>query len=190
MKNEIITSIKAFTILSIILGIVYPLTIMTIGQITMSKNANGNLLFKNEQIIGSKLIGQSFTDSRYFHPRPSAGNYNASASGGSNLAPSSKQLIDQVQERIIALRAEEALGAQTLILSEMVLQSASGLDPHISLKNALLQAPRVSKARGIPEKAIIELLNNNMDMDFFGIWGESVVNVLKVNLALDLDFKY
>ncbi len=189
MKNEIITSLKAFIILSMLLGIAYPLIIMTIGQISMSNNANGSLIKKNNTTIGSKLIGQSFSNPIYFHPRPSANNYNASASESSNLAPSSKKLITQVQERIIALRAKENLNPQTLIPSDMALQSASGLDPHISLKNALLQVPRISKARGIPENSIIELLNNNMDTDFFGIWGETVVNVLKVNLALDLNFK-
>lgn len=185
MKSEIIKSLRAFLVLSILLGIIYPFLITVIGQIIISDNANGSLITNNQKIIGSKLIGQSFTKPEYFHSRPSATNYNASASGGSNLGPSSKKLITQTEQRIMKLRAEEGLNPQTPIPAEMVLQSASGIDPHVSLNNALLQVPRISKARGMPESSIIELLHNNMDTDFLGIWGESVVNVLKLNLALD-----
>lgn len=185
MKSEIITSLRAFIILSILLGIIYPLTITGIGYLTMHDNANGNLILKNEKPIGSKLIGQSFTNAKYFHPRPSAVNYNAAASGASNLAPSSKKLIKQVEQKISALRTQENLDPQTPIPAEMVLQSASGLDPHISLEAALLQVSRISKARATPENAIIELLEKNKDKDLLGIWGQTVVNVLKLNLDLD-----
>lgn len=185
MKSEIITSLRVFIILSLLLGIIYPLTITAIAQITMYDKANGSLFTKNEKIIGSQLIGQSFTNSKYFHSRPSATNYNASASGGSNLGPTSKKLMQLVEEKITSLRAQENLSTQTLIPAGMVLQSASGIDPHISLENAQLQIPRISKARGIPENTIIDLVKTNTDNDLLGIWGQEVVNVLRLNLALD-----
>lgn len=185
MKNDIITSLKVFSILSLLLGIIYPLIILAIGQITMHNNANGSLIVKNNEIIGSTLIGQSFANPKYFHSRPSATNYNASTSGGSNLAPSSKKFIEQVHQRILVLREKENISLQTPIPAGMVLQSASGLDPHISIENARIQIHRVSQARNLPENTIIELLKTNMDYDLLGIWGQNVINVLKINSALD-----
>jgi len=179
MKN-IIISIKAFIGFSIILGLFYPLAITGIAQKTMQQKANGSLITKNGRIVGSSLIGQTFDKPEYFNSRPSAVNYNASGSGASNLGPSSKKLIERVKETI----KEDKLGSKK-IPADMLLTSASGLDPHISLENAQLQSSRISKIRNIPESKIEALIEENTDDDFIGIWGEEGVNVLKLNIALD-----
>lgn len=185
MKNIILTTLKVFFVFSILLGIFYPLFITAIAQLTMKEKANGSLIIKNGEIIGSRLIGQSFKDPKYFHSRPSAVDYNGQSSGGSNLGPTSKKLIERVQKSINDLRIQEKLNKDTLIPSEMVLESASGLDPHICIKNALLQLPRIAEARGLSEFEIKKLIIKATDTDFLGIWGESSINVLELNLALD-----
>lgn len=178
--KEIITSIKVFIGFSILLGIVYPLVITGIAQATMSQKANGSLIKVDGKIVGSSLIGQKFDKPEYFNSRPSAVDYNASGSGASNLGPSSKKLILRVKETI----SKEKLGNKN-IPADMVLASASGLDPHISLENAQLQIPRIAKIRNISDAKLKELVNKNTDPDFIGIWGQQGVNVLKLNIALD-----
>lgn len=178
MKN-IIISIKVFIVFSVLLGLVYPLAITGIAQVTMKDKANGSLIVENGQVVGSSLIGQKFDKPEYFNSRPSAVDYNASGSGGSNLGPSSKKLIAQVKERIANL------GQKTHLPPDMVLSSASGLDPHISIGNAELQIPRVAKIRNISETEIKKLVEKNIDSDFIGIWGQQGVNVLELNIALD-----
>lgn len=185
MLSEIKTSLKFFIVISVLLGILYPLFITIIGQLTMSDKANGSLIIQDSKIIGSKLIAQAFTDPKYFHSRPSAVNYDGAGSGASNLGPSSKKLLEDVEKRINAVRTENNLGSNYLIPADMVLQSASGLDPHVSIQNALLQVSRVSKIRNIPEVAIQQLIQENIDRNFIGIWGQQGVNVLKLNLTLD-----
>jgi len=182
MLKETITALKVFIIFSVLVGIVYPLGITAIAQITMPFKANGSL-----RQNGSELIGQNFTAPKYFHSRLSAaGNgYDASNSGGTNLGPSSKKLMKQTAEKIKSVRTEENIPANTPVPADMVLTSASGLDPHISIENAKLQAPRISKIRAIPEDKIKKLIKENTDPDFIGIWGQPGVNVLKLNLALD-----
>lgn len=182
--KEIITSIKVFTVFSVLLGLVYPLAITGIAQATMKDKANGSLILKNGQVVGSSLIGQKFNKLEYFHSRPSAVDYNASGSGASNLGPSSKKLIARVKETI----SKEKLGNKS-IPADMILTSASGLDPHISLENAQLQIPRIARIRNISEKKLKDLINKNTDPDFVGIWGQQGVNVLKLNLALDVEGK-
>jgi len=179
MKN-IITSLKVFVVFSLLLGVVYPLAITGIAQALMKEKANGSLIVKNEQVIGSSLIGQAFDKPQYFHSRPSAVDYNASGSGGSNLGPSSKKLMARIQTTI----SSEKLGA-TNIPADRVLTSASGLDPHISLANAQSQIPRIATTRSISEAKLQTLIQQNTDADFIGIWGQSGVNVLQLNLALD-----
>lgn len=183
MKN-IITSIKVFIIFSVLLGLVYPLAITGIAQATMKDKANGSLIVENGQVVGSSLIGQKFDKPEYFNSRPSAVDYNASGSGASNLGPSSKKLIAGVKETI----SREKL-ADKDIPADMVLTSASGLDPHISLENAKLQVPRVAKIRNVSEIKLQEIVNKNTDPDFVGIWGQQGVNILKLNIALDKEGK-
>lgn len=179
MKN-IIISIKIFIIFSILLGLVYPLAITGIAQIIFPQKANGSLIIENGQIIGSTLVAQKFDKPEYFNSRPSAVDYNAEGSGASNLGPSNKNLIEQVKTRI------EKLGQKELHLpSDMVLTSASGLDPNISIGNAQLQAKRIANIRGIQLSKLDKLISDNIDYGFLGIWGQDSVNVLKLNLALD-----
>ena len=178
--KQIITSIKVFIVFSVLLGLIYPLAITGIAQATMRDKANGSLIVENGRIVGSSLIGQNFDKPEYFNSRPSAVDYNASGSGASNLGPSSKKLIARVKEAI----SREKLGDKN-IPADMVLTSASGLDPHISLENAQIQIPRIAKVRNVSETKLKELVNKNTDSDFIGVWGQKGVNVLKINIDLD-----
>ena len=159
------------------LGICYPLFILFIAQIGFPYQANGSLIVKNNIVIGSELIGQSFASAKYFHSRPSAVDYNASGSGASNYGPSSEKFIKQVAERIKKEQTVNKIFDKNLP-ADMVLASASGLDPHISLENAFIQAYRVARIRGVSYEMLKELIEQNTDNDFFGIWGRQGVNVL------------
>lgn len=183
--SNIKTSLRVFIVFAILLGIIYPLIITVVAQVFMPDKANGSLIVKNSVVIGSTFIGQNFSDDKYFHSRFSAVNYDATNSGGSNLGPSNKKLIERTQQRLEKIRAENHLAKDADIPADMVLSSGSGLDPHISVKNATLQLPRVAKARAIPEEQVHKLIGHNIDHDFIGIWGTAGVNVLKLNLALD-----
>lgn len=186
MNTNIFTALRVFVVFAILLGIAYPYAITGIAQSFMSNRANGSLVIKNDAAVGSTLIGQNFTNTKYFHGRFSEANYDAANSGGSNLGPSNKKLLERTQERIQKIRAENNLPPNAELPADMVLSSASGLDPHISLTNALLQLPRVTAARAtIPQEQIKQLITRNTDPDFIGIWGQAGVNVLKLNLALD-----
>ncbi len=152
LLQEVKVSVLATLALVIILCGVYPLVVWGIAQIAFPSQANGSLVERQGQIVGSALMAQNFSSPQYFHPRPSAAGdtgYDGTSSGGSNLGPLSQKLIDQVKERIAGYRAENDLPADTLIPADAVTASGSGLDPHISLKNAELQAPRVANARGL-----------------------------------------
>ena len=184
---ELRTSLLAVVALAVILCVFYPLTVWVLTQGLFPAKANGSLITQSGEIVGSSLIAQGFKGPGYFHPRPSnAGQgYDAVRSGGSNLGPLSKGLIETVRRRIADYRAENGLLPDTLVPADAVMASASGLDPHISLKNAWIQASRVAKARGLTEAAIrneIEACTENRTM---GILGEPRVNVLLLNLALD-----
>ena len=185
IKNETIKALKVFLFFVILTGVVYPLAITAVAQITMPYQANGSLIKQNDKIIGSKLIGQNFDEPEYFYTRPSAVNYDGAGSGASNLGPSNKKLMNKVQDRIKLVREVNNIPANKSIPADMILTSASGLDPHISIQNALLQLPRVAKERNLPEAKIENLIKNSTDPDFIGLWGQRGVNVLKLNLELD-----
>jgi len=182
--KKIVQSLKAYVIFSILLGLIYPLAITFIAQLAMPYKANGSLIKKDGKVIGSSLIGQGFTKPEYFQSRPSAVNYDATNSGATNLGPSSKKLMDATAQNIMKIRKDNALQEDTAVPADMVLSSASGLDPHISLENALIQAERISKLRGIPVIILKGMIAENTDPDFVGIWGRPGVNVLKLNMAL------
>jgi K+-transporting ATPase ATPase C chain len=179
-------------LLSTLLGLVFPLTITGLAQVIFPTAANGSLVTKHDQVVGSRLIGQEFTADRYFHARPSATSaadpadatktvdapYNAANSSGSNLGPTSEKLIAAIQERAAALGEGPAP-------ADLVTTSASGLDPHISPAAALVQVPRVASARGVPEPEIAALVTRSIEGRSLGILGEPRVNVLELNLALD-----
>ncbi len=181
-------SLIALVALAVILCGIYPAIVWGLAHILFPEAANGSLIKLDGKIVGSQLLAQNFTGARYFHPRPSSAGdagYDAANSGGSNLGPISKKLIEDVKNRVAAYRKENNLPADVLIPADAVTGSASGLDPDISLKNAYLQAPRVAKARGIGENAVKEKIKICTEGRDLGLLGEPRVNVLKLNLALD-----
>ena len=188
LLQELKTSVLAILILAILLCGIYPVVVRGIAQLVFPRQANGSLINSNGRIIGSSLIGQPFSGERYFHPRPSAAGsdgYDAASSGGSNLGPLSQKLMEQVKERVAVYRTENNIPAGVPIPADAVTASASGLDPHISVKNAELQVPRVARARNIHENDIRETIRKFTEGTDLGFLGDSGVNVLKINLALD-----
>jgi len=184
---ELRASIAATLLLAVLCGGIYPVVVWAVGQGMFPDKANGSLVRFNGKVVGSALIGQGFAGPAYFHPRPSAaGNgYDAVHSGGTNLGPTSKMLIEDVKQRVAVYRAENVLPPGTLVPADAVTSSASGLDPHISVRNASLQAARVAKARGIGEKEVLAKIEVHTEGRSLGLLGEPRVNVLMLNLSLD-----
>jgi K+-transporting ATPase ATPase C chain len=187
LMRELRISLIATLLLAVILCGIYPLIIWVFAQGLFPDKANGSLIVKNGKTMGSRLIGQRFTDPKYFHLRPSAAGqgYDAASSGGSNLGPISKKLVDQTGKRVIHYRTENDLPPDAPVPADAVTASASGLDPHITVKNALLQAERVAKARGMSAEAVIRKIATHTEGRTFGILGEPRVNALMLNLDLD-----
>jgi potassium-transporting ATPase KdpC subunit len=174
--------------LTIITGIVYPLTVTLIAQIFFKDQSNGSLLVKNGKIVGSRLIGQSFANPRYFWPRPSATGYNTLPSGGSNLSPASNALKDSVIQRKVAFQQSNSIGQNSPVPLEMLFASGSGLDPEISEQSALLQAGRIATARGMNEnqaKKLTEIISRYSQKGAWGIFRRDRVNTVLLNCALD-----
>ncbi len=167
---------------------IYPVIVYGLAQGLFRDKADGSLIVAADGTVrGSKLLGQGFTDPKYFHPRPSAaGNgYDAAASSGSNLGPTSQKLADAIKDRVAAYRAENSLGPNDPVPADAVTASGSGLDPHISLRNAELQISRIAKVRGIAPERLRALVEQHTDKPDLGILGDPGVNVLQLNLALD-----
>ncbi len=189
MLAHLRTAVLMTVVLTVILGIAYPLAMTGIAQLVFSNQANGSLIRDSSgAVIGSALLGQNFTQPQYFHPRPSAaGNdgYDASNSGGSNLGPTNQKLIDAVKDRTATYRSENGLADDALVPVDAVTASASGLDPDISPANARLQAGRVAQARGLSVDQVRTLIEQNTKGRTLFVLGEPRVNVLELNLALD-----
>jgi K+-transporting ATPase ATPase C chain len=194
MKNlfaEIRSAVMVTLVFAVVCCGIYPLAVFGISQILFRDQANGSLIVaKDGTILGSRLIGQPFTADKYFHPRPSDAGangmaYDPTASGGSNLGPTSQKLRDAIAQNVSDYRTQNGLATNAPVPADAVTASASGLDPHISLRNAELQTPRVAKARGLSEAKVRELIRANTDGTSLGILGEPGVNVLRLNLALD-----
>ena len=190
MKNllkEIRISLVATLFLAVLLCGMYPALVWVAAQAIFHNEANGSLVVKNGRIVGSSLLAQRFSGARYFHPRPSAAGagYDAANSGGTNLGPLSKKLIDDVGERVRNYRFENDLPPEVAVPADAVTASASGLDPHISPANAMLQADRVVRARGLDEGSVQSKIAAHTEGRTLGILGEPRVNVLLLNLDLD-----
>lgn len=186
--SELRGAIASTLVLALVCCGFYPLIVYGLGQALFRDKSNGSLIVANDGAVrGSRLLGQNFTDPKYFHPRPSAaGNgYDASASGGSNLGPTSQKLADAIKNRVAEYRAENDLGPNEPVPADAVTASGSGLDPQISPSNAALQIPRVAKARGLEPAKVRELVTRYTDKPDLGILGDPGVNVLELNLALD-----
>jgi K+-transporting ATPase ATPase C chain len=185
MFEHIKISIRITIVLLVITCGLYPLAVWGIGQTFFHDKANGSLITRNGKVTGSELIGQSFAGERYFHPRPSAAGadgYDASATGGTNLGPTSKKLLDAITERTTKYADTRPPGG---IPADAVTASCSGVDPHISPENAASQAARVARANGLPRARVKEMITAHTEGRFLGIFGEPRVNVLLLNLALD-----
>jgi K+-transporting ATPase ATPase C chain len=186
--SEIRGAVMATIVLAAVCCGIYPLIVFGIGQAAFHDKANGSLIVdKDGTIHGSKQLGQNFTAEKYFHPRPSAAGtgYDAANSSGSNLGPTSQKLNDAIQARIAAYRSENGLKETDPVPADAVTASGSGLDPHISLKNAELQVARVAKARGLEAEAVRALIKRYTDSPALGVLGDPGVNVLQLNLALE-----
>jgi K+-transporting ATPase ATPase C chain len=183
--KETKTAVLLFVAFSVITGLLYPLLMTGIIQTAMPEQAGGSLMFMDGKVIGSELIGQNFSTPGYFHGRPSAVGYSANGSGASNLGPTSAELMEQAREMIEHVRRENGLSPNASVPADLVLTSGSGLDPHISIDGAMLQVPRIAKARGLPESEIKVLIYQHAEHAQFGLLGQDRVNVLRLNLALD-----
>lgn len=203
MLKQIGPAIRATLVLAVLTGLLFPLAITGLAQLLFKEQADGSLLWKEGQVVGSRLIGQAFTRPEYFHPRPSAAGsgYAGEASGGTNLGPTSAKLIeglpddpatkdtDEVYAGVKQLAAQyretHRLSPDQKVPVDAVTRSASGLDPHISVANAALQVPRVAVARGMRPEEVVQLVRRHTEGRSFGLLGEPRVNVLELNLELD-----
>ncbi|MGB2626916.1 MAG: potassium-transporting ATPase subunit KdpC [Candidatus Acidiferrum sp.] len=184
MKEHFKIAFRFTVITTIIFGLLYPLCVTGLSYLFFRKQANGSLVTANGVVAGSSLIGQSFTSDKYFHSRPSSAGsgYDPTSSGGSNLGPTNKQLIDRVHTDVAKLQQENPGEA---IPSDMVTSSGSGLDPDISPASAEFQIPRIAKARGVSTDELKALVLAHLKERQFGLFGEARINVLALNLDLD-----
>jgi K+-transporting ATPase ATPase C chain len=213
MRAQLLAGLRALLALTVICGLAYPLLVTGIAQAAFGDKADGSLVKRDGQVVGSSLIGQTFTALEYFHGRPSAAGAGATgsrvdvldadgqptgktepadlsdlgvvASGASNLGPTNRDLLDEVAQRVKDYRRENGLAADVRVPVDAVTSSGSGLDPEISVANARLQAARVAKARGVPEATVLRLIDKHTSGRSLGFLGESGVNVLALNLDLD-----
>lgn len=187
MRRQLLPALRLLVVLTIVLGVLYPLAITAVGQALFSHQADGSIVTVDGEAVGSSLVGQVFTGDEYFESRPSAAGdgYDATASAASNLGPNNPDLLATVEERAGAYRERNGLTADAEVPVDAVTASGSGLDPHISVANARLQAERVAAVRDLPVEDVLALVDEHTDGRTLGFLGEAGVNVLELNLALD-----
>jgi K+-transporting ATPase ATPase C chain len=196
MRAQLLAALRTVAVFTVLVGLAYPLVVTGLAQVAFKDKADGSLLHRDGQVVGSSLLGQTFTSADYFQGRPSAAgdaaagsaktaHRSAAASGASNLGPTNKELLDTVAERIAAYRKANDLPATTEVPVDAVTASGSGVDPEISIDNARLQAPRVARERGMSADDVLALVRDHTKRRDLGILGEEGVNVLELNLALD-----
>jgi K+-transporting ATPase ATPase C chain len=190
IRNQLRPAVILTFVLMVVTGLIYPGIVTAVAQIIFPRQANGSLITVNGRVVGSSLIGQQFKDAAYFHPRMSAAGagYDAAASSGTNKGPTDRKLADTLIAQAVA-EAENSGARKGTIPADMATASASGLDPHISPANALLQVARVSVARGIDSARVHALVQQHTESRQFGFFGEPRVNVLELNIALDKEFQ-
>jgi potassium-transporting ATPase KdpC subunit len=187
IRKNLVVAVLMTVVTTVLLGVIYPLAITAIAQVAFPVQANGQLIERNGTVIGSRIIGQGFASPAYFHPRPSAAGsgYDAANSGGSQLGPTNKKLIDNVRANVAAARQENATAPVPI---DLVTASGSGVDPHISPAAAEFQIVRVAAARGVSQEDLRKLIQGHIEGRTFGLFGEPRVNVLELNLALDSQY--
>jgi K+-transporting ATPase ATPase C chain len=187
VRRQLVPALVAFLALTALTGIAYPLALTGVAQVAFPGRADGSLIERDGQTVGSRLLGRQFSSPRYFHPRPSAAGdgYDAMASSASNLGPTNEEFLSEVRTRVAAYRRANALAPDAEVPADAVTASGSGLDPHISPENARLQAARVARARGLGLDEVLALVDEHTDGRSLGFLGEPGVKVLELNLALD-----
>lgn len=187
MRRQLVPALRILAVLTVLCGLLYPLVVTGIAQAAFGDRADGSLVRDADgEVVGSSLLGQAFDDDEWFQPRPSAAGdgYDGASSSSSNLGPTNPELLDAVAERVAAYRKANGLAPDAEVPVDAVTSSGSGLDPHISVANALLQAPRVAEARGLPLDEVLALVDDHTDGRSLGFLGEPGVNVVTLNLAL------
>jgi K+-transporting ATPase ATPase C chain len=185
LSGQLSAGLRIVAVMTIALGVVYPLAVTAFAQVVAGDRANGQLVRVDGEVVGSSLLAQEFTEPQYFHSRPSAAGYDATASTGSNLGPTNPELLDTVAERVAAYRSANGLAEGVAVPVDAVTASGSGLDPHISPANARLQAARVADARSLELDVVADLISEHTDRRPLGILGDDAVNVVELNVALD-----
>jgi K+-transporting ATPase ATPase C chain len=187
MRAQLSAALRAIIVLTVLCGLAYPLVVIGVAQLAFGDKADGSLVARDGHVVGSSLIGQRFAGDEWFHPRPSAAGdgYDGMASGPSNLGPTNDELLDSVAQRVEAYRDTNGVDGDVEVPVDGVTSSASGLDPHISVANARLQAPRVAAARRMDIEDVLHLVDEHTSRRVLGFLGEEAVNVLELNLALD-----
>ncbi len=188
MRRQMFPAVMMLLVFTLVCGVAYPLAVTVFAQVGFHDKADGSLVKDADgHVVGSSLIGQQFTEAKYFHPRPSAAGdgYDGASSGGSNLGPTNKDFLKTVDRRARDYRRDNDLPEDAKVPVDAVTASASGLDPDISVANARLQAPRVAEARGMTVAEVLKLIDEHTDARALGFLGEPGVNVLELNLAVD-----
>lgn len=185
MRRQLWPAVKMLVVMTLLTGVIYPLAMTGVSQAVYPGQSNGSLVEHQGEVVGSRLVGQTFSGDEYFHPRPSAVGYDPTASSGSNLGPTNPGLVSAVEARAVQYRLDNGLPPAPLIPIDAVTASASGLDPHISVANATLQAPRVAAAREMDLESVLQLVENATMDPAVGVFETASVNVLELNIALE-----